>query len=186
MRSRSSLAVLILAAVALPTSAARATTVLATPLDTLARSSAVIVRATVSNVEEADPAKPFTTTVELEVTESLKGLPATERTLTLELPGGREGELAMYIPGSPRVDVGDEVVLLLERVGGGDRLAPAGLAQGVFKIERTTPEPVVRRELGGAHYVDAQGNEAVVPPVPRTLSELTTRLRALSAPAVPQ
>jgi hypothetical protein len=185
MRSRSRFFVLVVAAVALPTSAARATTVLATPLDTLARSSAVIVHATVSNVEEADPAKPFTTTVELEVAESIKGLPATERTLTLELPGGRDGELAMYIPGSPRVAVGDEVVLLLERVGDG-RLAPAGLAQGVFKIERTNAEPVVRRELGGAHYVDAQGNEAVVPPVPRTLGELTTRLRALSTPAVPQ
>lgn len=185
MSSRYRVLALVFAAAALVTRDARATTVLATPLDRLARSSAVIVHATVSNVEEADPAKPFTTTVELEVAEAFKGLPATERTLTLELPGGREGELAMYIPGVPRVRVGDEVVLLLDRTGGG-RLTPSGLAQGVFRIERTTPEPVVRRELGGARYVDAQGNEAVVPPAPRTLGELTARLRALSAPAVPQ
>lgn len=179
------LAVVVASLVVLAGRNAGATTVFATPLDQLAQSSAVIVHAAVGNVDEADPAKPFTTTVELEVTESIKGLPLTQRTLTLELPGGRQGDLAMYIPGVPRLGVGDELVLLLERAGSG-RLTPAGLAQGVFKVERTAAVPLVRRELSGASYVDAQGNEAVVPPVPRTLDELETRLRALSAPAVPQ
>ena len=66
-------------------------------------------------------------------------------------------------------------------------LTPAGLAQGVFKVERATPSvPLVRRQLSGATYVDAQGNEVAVPPVPRTLDELKAKLRALSAPAVQQ
>ncbi len=158
--------------------AARATVVRQSSLDELVAESAVVLHGTVRSVDEEST--PFTTIIEVDLTERIKGLPASARTFRFTLPGGRSGDLAMYVPGSPRFSPGNEVVLLLARTPQGG-FAPAGLGQGVFRVDRAQPVPRVHRELRGAAYVDAQGREASPQAVPDTLPELLTRIRGLVA-----
>ncbi len=162
---------------------ARATVVVSGTLDDLVSDSAVVLHGTVRSVD--DHGTPFRTVVEVEVTEALKGLPAAARTFRLELPGGRSGDLAMVVPGMPRFALDDEVVLLLEKTPQGG-FVPAGLGQGVFRVDRTQPVAQVRRELRSATYVDQQGREAPVPPAPRTLDDLLAKIRTLVAAGAPR
>ena len=81
----------------------------------LARGAPVIVRASVvaleTRLERTDgESRPFTF-VTLQRLEALKG--AVPETLTLRLPGGRIGDVAWWIPGTPVFSPGEEVVLML-------------------------------------------------------------------------
>ena len=159
---------------------ASATVVQRASLEALVKSSAVIVHGVVRAVDEASPkaSAPFRTMVDIDITEPVKGLAAGTSSLQLELPGGRSGGFAMYVPGMPRFVAGDEVGLLLEATSAG--FVPAGLAQGVFHVERATGAAVVRRQLEGATYADILGRPVTGPPEPTRLDDLLTTLRALT------
>lgn len=108
----------------------RATTVRQATFEELAARATLVVRATVSQVG-AHPSERFWRQTYLEVREVLKG--AAEEVLTLDLPGGHDGALELRVPLVPAFAVGDDVVLLLERMPRG--FVPVGLVQGVFFIE---------------------------------------------------
>ncbi len=160
---------------------ARATVVRRVSLAELVHSSAVIVHGVVRDVNPnlaKSSRGPFRTAVTLEVETIIKGLPAGTSEFTFVLPGGRAGDLEMRIPGMPRFAVGDEVVLLLERTQSGYALA--GLAQGVFRVERKDSQATVRQYLDDAAYVDSYGRPAPTTSGEHTLDALLSTLRELA------
>jgi PKD repeat protein len=94
-----------------------AATYLPAPDSELARRAPVIVRATVvskqARLERAGSGmRPFTIAT-LQRLENLKG--STGETVSVRLPGGRVGEVAWWLPGTPDLEPGAEVVLMLDR-----------------------------------------------------------------------
>jgi hypothetical protein len=64
-------------------------------------------------------------------------------------PGGEVGGLGLHVEGAFRAAPGDEVVLFL-RHGRDGVLAPIGMQQGAFRVERPRGGvPVAVRDLGG-------------------------------------
>ena len=86
----------------------------------------------------------------------------------------------MSIPGMPRFSPGDEVVLILERTASG--FALAGLAQGVFRVDRAGTVPIVKRDLAGLELVERKAG-ALREPLGRTprLDALLDEIRRLAA-----
>lgn len=137
-------------------SPARATTVLRVPLEEMARACDLVVQARVQAVRTTtapEDERRISTTVRLEILRVLKGHP-TGPTLTLNLPGGRTNRWTLLIPGMPRFQEGEEVVLLLERTSAG--LRPAGLSLGTFRIRRDPETGRARavRDLRGLAVID--------------------------------
>jgi hypothetical protein len=137
----------------------RATTVLRVPLEEMARGADLVVRAVVRDVRADAGVKDgggFTTRVTFEVRETLKGH-ATGPTLTIALPGGTDGQRMLHVPGMPRFDRGEEVVLFLERTRRG--WVPSGLTLGKYTVSRedATSPARVRRSVTGVRAVVRQG-----------------------------
>jgi hypothetical protein len=101
----------------LPAALLPAATYLPAPDAELARRAPVIVRATVVSKEArlervGASMRPFTIAT-LQRLETLKG--SADETLSVRLPGGRVGGVAWWIPGTPDLKPGTEVVLMLDR-----------------------------------------------------------------------
>jgi hypothetical protein len=168
----------LLLVLSLLSSPALAATVLRAGVPELAAASDLVVHGVVRVVDDAVSQGPFRTVVEVELLEVLKGR-HTEPVLRLVLPGGRRGDLTMVVPGMPRFAPGDEVVLLLERTARG--YAFAGLAQGVFKVDRGGRVPIVTRDLRELDFVvpRKQPLPADLGPASR-LDDLLQRLREVA------
>jgi hypothetical protein len=118
------------------------------------------------------------TTTELAVIEDFTGVPG-ERLQMREL-GGTVGGDELIVPGAPRLSIGDEVVVCLER-GPGDTWRSVGLSLGTFRVSDIVPEssgadsPPLQRTDRGTHIV---GRPAVVPR-PATLNEFRRLVGAI-------
>lgn len=157
---------------------AHATTVIHLDAAGLVRASHRIVHATVSTATgHYDERGTIVTRYVLAVTECLSGTPVDR--LELVLPGGTVGSRTTIIPGLSRFQPGDELLLFLEKgtpeaVGNGERVVPAGLDQGVWKIVRTADgDPHALRSMRGLKRVRSPGKaprDAATPPAvtPRT------------------
>ncbi|MEM6733077.1 MAG: hypothetical protein AAF658_16085, partial [Myxococcota bacterium] len=110
---------------------ANATTVREASLSELVSLSAWVVDARVREVVPGSRA--FTTTYHLELDQVLKGNASTQ-TLSFTVPGGRSGSHELRIPGVPRLEREQRVVLLLESTPDGG-LIFTGLGQGVFSVD---------------------------------------------------
>ncbi len=118
------------------TGAASASTVLRADLPALTHVADTVVRGTVSRLStrwSGDHMR-ILTDVEIRVQEVLKGEP--RRTLTVVNPGGVIGDLGQRVAGTPDFTEGEEVILFLEQRG--DRFIVSGMAQGKFKVERSS------------------------------------------------
>ncbi|MCK5689943.1 hypothetical protein KAI87_11770 [Myxococcota bacterium] len=164
---------------------AHATVVQKANLEDLNKISEVVIHGIIRDIDPnlaANDKGPYRTRIQIEIIESIKGLKTEERTLTLEIPGGRNGKLVMRIPGMPRFAMGDEVVLLLERTGPG-QLIYAGFSQGVYYVDRSAEEIFVKQRLGGSHFVDKKGGDLHKEPElirPLALRSLLENLRQLA------
>lgn len=98
----------------------------------------------------------------LETGEVWRGQESANRPLTFLTMGGRVGNIAQHVAGTPKVQLGERVVLFLAR-DGQNLLHPVGMTQGVFHVRSN----VLRRDLSAFEFINP---EAV--PVPRQLSEL--------------
>jgi hypothetical protein len=169
------------ALVTLSAATALATSVLRLPFDEMARTSDLVLRGKVQKAESrwsGDGRKIFTD-VEVLVEETLKGRPP--RVVTVRQLGGTVGDLAQKVSGLHDYDVGEEVVLFLQKTPG-DLYRVAGFAQGRYRVERSAdgkahavPDEAVR----GARLVDPGTRGEVAPdmsPVP--LEEIRRRVRA--------
>src|SRR5262245_36638444 len=103
-------------------------------LGALTKASTEIVRGTVVARESRwnDDKTLIVTDVVLETTENFKGEAASR--FTLEVVGGRVGDLVLDVVGGPSFTIGEDVVVFAAR-GANGRLRLPGLAQAKFTIE---------------------------------------------------
>ena len=192
MKHRPLLILLALLAFPLPASA---TVLVDIPLEDMARGADVIVVGQVVRSESQlviDPvrgADPHTLTT-VRVTEWIGG-PGGREVVVDELGGEVAGQ-GLAIAGTAEYEVGQEVVLFLERVG--PRLRTFGMALGRFEIRRGVgaPDTVLRdlSEVAFARWRDGrmEVSERGEPPVP--LDQLLAYVRQLvatyRAPSLPR
>lgn len=169
---------------------AGATSVIGVDLDQLTRQSDVVVHGTVKGKESrwSGDGRRILTDVQIEVRESFKGSPA--RTVTVQQPGGVVGDIGQRVDGLATFDVGEEVVVFLERWGT-QRFQVTAAAQGKFRVERSSDGTrvfAVPDRNADADLVDAAGRATGSRLQTLDLSELRDRVRATlrAAPAVKQ
>ena len=171
--------------------AAQATLVPRLSLEQLAAESELVVHGTVvRRWADWGPSRQFIWTHhEVRVADVLKGRPALS--IVVSEPGGEIGNIGMAVAGAPRYQVGQEVVLFLERTPIG-YLRGSGWGQGNFAVvESTTGESrTVRSAHGGATLIEAPRLAGAPPGLPQTgpasldglsVDECKTRLRRLLA-----
>lgn len=119
------------------------------------------------------------TEVEVTVAEALKGSPA--KSVVILQPGGVVGDVGQVVSGLARFGVGDEVLVFLERQGRRTFLV-TGLAQGKFRIERTsdgTQAFAVPDDVGEAALVDPLTRAPMRSPLrPMALEDLKREIAA--------
>jgi hypothetical protein len=162
-----------------------ATTMIALDVETMSRTADSIVQGRVLKVEAhltRDGRRVFTQ-IDVQVDEALKGQPP--KTVTLTQPGGAVGDIGQLVSGTAHYQVGEEVVLFLEKYG--PRYRTVGMAQGKFRVERSTdgkaafamPDPE-----GGATLVDALTHEPVTKSAQAVkLEAFKGQIRSALAPA---
>ena len=167
--------------------AAGATTVAALDVVGLTHGSDAIVRGTVTSVQARltkDGAR-IMTDAEVQVAETWKGSPVAGRSLTVMQPGGEVGDFGQRVEGVATFREGEEVVVFLEARG--DRFIVTGMAQGKYRVERSSD--------GKAVFARSDGDVEVLDPVTRlpvpraaqvlTLDQLRAQVRAAAAAPAP-
>ncbi len=150
---------------------AGAATFVATSVESVARSSEAVVRGRVVRREprQARDGR-IVTEVEVAVAESWKGAPG--RTVSLVVPGGSLGSIAMSVDAAPTFTDGEDVVLFLTHEGKAWHVN--GWALGKYRVVGDE----VRPGLGGAEILPRAipaGERAVGP---MRLAELERRVKA--------
>ena len=140
-----------------------ATTVQRLDLEQLNQVSDMVLHARIAQIDEhyGDNEGVFRTLIHFEIIETLKGEQAT--TFEMILPGGQAGQLFSWIPGMPRFELHDEVVVFLEKNTNGT-YAFTGLGQGVFFIDTNWGLPILKRQLDGMHLFSKPGSPAIQAP----------------------
>jgi hypothetical protein len=113
-----------------------ATTMVALDLPALSKASDTIVQGTVKSVTSklSNDGRRVFTEIEVDVAETIKGAPV--KTVTVTQPGGVAGDIGQLVSGTAHYTTGEEVVLFLEKYG--PRFRTVGMAQGKFRVERST------------------------------------------------
>jgi hypothetical protein len=158
------------AALILPRPAA-ATTFVETSVEELARSADVVARGRVLRAAARWEGGRIVTEAEIAVTSAWKGAPG-ER-FAVVVPGGRVGDLAQQVSGSPAFRADEEVVVFAGRSGPAT-LGVVGLALGKYRVDGD----VARPELSGARVQPRRvaGGERAAGEMP--VAELERRVRA--------
>jgi hypothetical protein len=145
---------------------ARATVMIEVPVEELVREAHAIVHGTVTRtgtrmIARGDSLDPYTL-VWIRVRRWLKGRGG--RTVLVREMGGVGAVAAAAVQGGPEYEVGEEVVVFLERHGAVMRTA--SMAQGKFQVVRGAPgAPVmVRRDLQGMGFARFRRGGMVVAP----------------------
>jgi len=159
---------------------AGATSVMGVDLDQLTRQSDVVVHGTVKGKASrwSGDGRRILTDVQIEVRESFKGSPS--RTVTVQQPGGVVGDIGQRVDGLATFEVGEEVVVFLERWGS-QHFQVTGAAQGKFRVERSsdgTRAFAVPDRNADADLVDATGQATKSRLQALELSELRDRVRS--------
>jgi hypothetical protein len=126
-------------ALALGSPDARATTLAPLTVEQVTDASTYIVEGRVEEIwTEIDTNDgKIWTRARVTVSEVLKG-PDRPTTLVVDTPGGRYGDIEMYVPSSAVFSAGEDVFLFLHR--GSTRITPVGMFQGKYTIRRAPGE----------------------------------------------
>ncbi len=180
MRRHLSWAALVAASLAVWSTGAGATALVALDVAGLTDGSDAVVRGHVVRVESRwtrDKLR-IVTDVEISVDGALKGEPP--RTVVLLQPGGQVGDVGQVVSGLARFQAGEEVLVFLERQGP-ERYALVGMAQGKLRIERSTDGRAayaVPEDVGDALLVDRRTGAPSRPLVrAQELGELERQIR---------
>lgn len=113
------------------------TTLLYRDVPDLSRTSDAVVRGKVVDTQSrwSSDGRRIFTDVTIAVQETLKGEPA--KTVVIIQPGGQVGDIGQKVSGLAGFTPGEEVVVFLERRGD-SRFIVNGMAQGKYRIERST------------------------------------------------
>lgn len=186
MRRHLSWAALVAAGLAVWSSGAGATSLLALDLAGLTDGSDAVVRGHVVRVQSRwtrDRLR-IVTDVEIAVDGALKGEPP--RTVVVLQPGGQVGDIGQRVSGLARFQPGEEVLVFLERQGPA-RYALVGMAQGKLRIERSADGKAayaIPEDVGDALLVDPRTGAASRPLLRvQELGELERQIRARARPA---
>jgi hypothetical protein len=97
----------------------------------------VIIRGQVETIttRQASDRRPISTMIQISVERQFKGLKVS--TVTIEQPGGSQGDVTLGVPGSPEFSPGENVILFIGRSRGAFKIV--GGKQGKFTI-KTAPE----------------------------------------------
>lgn len=134
---------------AVPPAPAHATIVVHLTLAELTEQASVIAVATVTNAQSRwnDEGNLIVTDVSLRVEEALAGCTEGE-TLVLETAGGRVDRFAQVVGGVPSFEVGERVVVFLDRpASDSGALRLVGLGQGKYTLATTAASPEVELAL---------------------------------------
>ena len=151
-------------AIALLSSSALATVVLALTMDELTARAQLIVHATAqrSVVGWDEPRARIWTWTELVVTETLKGDAAS--TIVVKQPGGVVGEVGQEVSGVATFKPGEEVVLFLEPSPDEPGVwVPVSMSASKVTLEERFGARVARRQLSGLAFA-RPGEKRVVEP----------------------
>ncbi len=132
---------------------AQATLLRGLSLDSLCRSSKIIVRGQVTARTAAWKGGRIYTRVTLRVTSSLRGKHRAGQSVSFWRLGGRVGRYVQIVRGAPTFHAGDQVLVFLNRRA--SRLFVTGMAQGRFSIRpalANTPATVTQG-LSGARLL---------------------------------
>ena len=111
---------------------ASASTVVRLDLESLVANSDRIVQGTVEKVESrVEKGRVYTYTT-IAVDEALKGEDTED--VRLRQVGGETEELATWVPGMPRFEKGQEVVIFVEKPEGSEYSVITGMMQGKFRV----------------------------------------------------
>jgi hypothetical protein len=154
MRVRASLGVAFVLLMAAP---ALATTVLRFSTQELTERADVILHGTCTAVTGRTTPEGVVTDVELRVTRGLKNHSAA--TFSFSTYGGVTSERGTFIAGAPNFQVGEEVVVFLDRANRqGHRLA-IGMSQGKYTVREEAGRKLATRNLVGLRFVDPATGE---------------------------
>jgi hypothetical protein len=157
-------------------SSARGTTLQQLTVDEMIQESTAIVRAKVVGSRAAVRGRDIYTYYQLQVTENLKGSPATD----LAVPGGTAAGLRQRVGGAPELNAGGEYVIFLwtSRTGVTQII---GLSQGLFSVVRNhTGDAVLVWPAATEPMVDKSGRVVTDQTVTMSLSELKSRIQPLA------
>lgn len=131
--------------VLLAASLAGATVLVALQMEDLARMSPVVLVGEVNSVESGwNPQKTqIHTRVLITPVEVLKG-PADLGTVKVKFLGGKAGDTVARLPGAPRFEVGEKVLVFLEPRQDRDGYLPVGFYQGKYKV---FTDPATKQEM---------------------------------------
>ncbi|MFT7624558.1 MAG: hypothetical protein ACI9WU_003746 [Myxococcota bacterium] len=118
---------------------ASATQVVALDLDQMTDRADVIIMGKVTSVVAERPTEArgrIHTLVTVQASEVLRA-DKQAATYTFSVPGGVVGKIGQLVPGAPRFVVGQEVLVLMSRHQGTQRLRVVGLSQGRYEVQRT-------------------------------------------------
>ena len=143
------LPVVVLALILIGASTATATSVQKFSLQELTKKSSAIVMAKVEDSYSRWENKEIYTYYTLHVLESVKGLKG-QTTLTIRQLGGRVDNIESIVPGMPKFNTGEEVVVFLTQKDAAGYPWVMGLQQGKYSITLDAKgNKTVRNELGG-------------------------------------
>ncbi len=163
---------------------AMATSMLYQDLAALTESSDAVVHGTVTKSESrwTGDHKRIVTDVWIDVAEFFKG--SGGRTVIVQQPGGEMDGIGQKVSGLASFSTGEEVVLFLERQGS-EKYRVAGMAQGKFRVERSSDGKatyVVPDGAGEAMLIDPQtGTQVQGDSQPMELAKLRAKVRAAKA-----
>ena len=157
---------------------AHATTLARMSLDQLVAAAQVVAHVRCTGSVSRREAGSIWTFTDFTVLETFKGVPGAS--LTIRLPGGRDGHLVETVEGAPRFAPGDEAIVFLERTPAGDWSISAW-AEGTFRIEsdsRTGRQSITQDSSGMAVFDPATRTFRSTGIAKMPLAEFETRLAA--------
>jgi hypothetical protein len=156
---------------------ATATVVEELSIEELAIEASYVVRARVGAQYVHDvrgPRGQIYTRTELTVLTYLKG--EGPQALTVQQLGGKFGEFEMHLSGNAQLQPGDEVVLFLDHDASTGLSYVVGLAQGLFRINRTAHSEWVERDLAGLAFYGVGPSPYGLPTLVLGLGDLEERV----------
>lgn len=181
-------AALLALSLALPLPSALASVVRALSLEELTGKADVIavVVARDSQTRRDRSGSLIVTDVGLEIETPLKGKLKSGERIVATLLGGRQGDLALQVPGEANVEIGSRVIVFLYRTPTSAELRVVGMSQGVMPLFARRDGTMVGPGGQGAALVEPgpEGTLNDAAPAldkPQPLGEVLTRIRALVA-----
>lgn len=147
---------------------AEASVLRAFTLGELRSASDIIVSGRVVGVRSVERNGTIDTVVRVRIAEAWRGEP--RRTIRVRVPGGQAAGRRLVVAGSPAFERGEELLLFL--YADGKEWRPVGLFQGVWRLDRETPDVARASSAGGASLIRPVSGTVAVDRSERALTQL--------------